>query len=142
MTSYDRGGFVDGMDLRIFPCANGTFTIDRRPIYCADGQLDAERDTIAFSSAGDMLRFLQSEYGFERAEDGKTVDPSVMEDKDHPLHEPWMDRRKPSEQDAQGADVMLRHGATISHAAECLGVERNALATMVSELLSKPEATK
>lgn len=63
MTDYDRGAFVEGRIITIEPCDNGTFLVLRgghpnmqSPASVVDGQ-------IAFSSASDMLRFLQSEYG-------------------------------------------------------------------------------
>lgn len=75
MTSYDRGAFVDGKMLHIIPCANGTYAIEREDIERV--RQGRQPEMIAFSSAGDMLKFLQSEYGFERADGGKAENPEA-----------------------------------------------------------------
>lgn len=60
---YDRGTFVEGADIRIEPAANGTFVLWRHKGGMQAGMM-------GFSSAVDMLRFLQSEY---LAPDAKTL---------------------------------------------------------------------
>lgn len=67
MTDYDRGAFVDKHDITIKPCANGTFVLLRGDDY-SSGDMPFKpmiREVVAFSSASDMLRFLQSEYGHD-----------------------------------------------------------------------------
>jgi hypothetical protein len=70
MTDYDRGDFVEGRTITINPAANGTFVVLRG---------EDETDAIGFSSATDMLGFLQSEYG---QDDGKGY-PSAPSFADH-----------------------------------------------------------
>lgn len=57
MTDYDRGEFVRNRTITIDPCANGTFMVVRG---LAGNMLINE--TMGFSSAADMLKFLNSEY--------------------------------------------------------------------------------
>lgn len=82
MTDYDRGTFVKDRTITIEPCANGTFVIQRGRSNGDESRYTVMLDgTIAFSSASDMLRFLQSEYG-DNAEKGPS--PGVETNTDDP----------------------------------------------------------
>lgn len=58
MTDYDRGEFVRNRTITIDPCANGTFMVARGRA----GDMQLINETMGFSSAADLIRFLTSEY--------------------------------------------------------------------------------
>lgn len=68
MTDYDRGEFVRNRPILIEPCANGTFTVLRG--RSADEIYPRLTESMGFSSAADLMRFLQSEFSMGATEPG------------------------------------------------------------------------
>lgn len=61
MTDFDKGAFVAGRAITIEPAANGTFIVWRgRDEDHPRNHL--MREAIAFSSASDLIKFLNAEY--------------------------------------------------------------------------------
>lgn len=65
MTDYDRGEFVRNRTITIEPCANGTFLVRQGDGPEGHHPFGMFAGGMGFSSAADMIHFLQSEYSID-----------------------------------------------------------------------------